>query len=191
MFKDVASKAAALPLIGAAVLSAAFQRICAQEQSRPAVRSEMLVSTAWLEQHLKDNDLIVLYVGRDRSQFDSGHIPGSRFVRLDDLVEQHKDSLNELPSVADLQATFENLGVSDRSRVVLDRRCRRRPGGACLLHSRLPRARRSGGATGRRSENVDCRIAKRRRKKNLPSLARSSVHAFIQTSWSARRKCDT
>ncbi len=119
MFKDVASRASALPLIGAAVLSGAFQRICAQEQGRPAVRSEMLASTAWLEQHLKDKDLIVLYVGRDRSQFDSGHIPGSRFVRLDDLVEQRKDSLNELPSVADLQATFENLGVGDRSRVVL------------------------------------------------------------------------
>ena len=118
MLKDVTSKAA-LPLIGAAILSAAFQRICAQEHSRPTVRSEMLVSTAWLEQHLNDRDLIVLYIGRDRSQFDSGHIPGSRFVRLDELVEQHKDSLNELPSVADLQATFESLGVGERSRVVL------------------------------------------------------------------------
>ncbi len=118
MFKDVTSKAA-LPLIGAAFLSGAIQRICAQEQSRPSVRTEMLISTAWLEQHLNDRDLIILWIGRDRSQFDSGHIPGSRFVRLDDLVEQHKDSLNELPSVADLQATFESLGVSDQSRVVL------------------------------------------------------------------------
>ncbi len=119
MFKDVTSKTAALPLIAAAVLITAFQRVCAQEQSPVTTRSEMLVSTAWLDQHLKDRDLIILCVGRDRSQFDFGHIPGSRFVRLDDLVEQHKHSLNELPSVADLQTTFENLGVSDRSRVVL------------------------------------------------------------------------
>jgi thiosulfate/3-mercaptopyruvate sulfurtransferase len=119
MLNEVTSKAAALPLIGAAVLSAAFPRICAQEQSRARVRSEMLVSTTWLEQHLHDQDLVVLYIGRDRSQFDSGHIPASRFVRLDELVEQRRDSLNELPSVADLQATFESLGVGDRSRVVL------------------------------------------------------------------------
>src|SRR5580698_1296244 len=118
MLNDVTSKAA-LPLIGAAAMGAAFHTIHAQEQSRPAVRSEMLVSASWLDQHLNDRDLIVLYIGRDRSQFDSGHIPGSRFVRLDELVEQHKDSLNELPSVADLQSTFETLGVGDRSRVVL------------------------------------------------------------------------
>jgi thiosulfate/3-mercaptopyruvate sulfurtransferase len=119
MLRDVTSKVAAFPLIGAVVLSAAFHRIWAQEQTRLVVRSEMLVSTAWLEQHLNDRGLIVLCIGRDRSQFDSGHIPGSRFVRLDDLVEQHKESLNELPSVADLEAAFESLGVSDRSRIVL------------------------------------------------------------------------
>src|SRR5579863_3370089 len=119
MLNNVTYKAAALPLIGVAVLSTALQRICAQEQRRPVVRSEMLVSTAWLEQHLNDRDLIVLHIGRDRDKFDSGHIPGSRFVRLDDLVEQRKDSLNELPPIADLQATFESLGVGERSRVVL------------------------------------------------------------------------
>ena len=118
MLNNVTCKAA-LPLIGVAVLSAAIQRIDAQEQTRPTVRSEMLVSTAWLEQHLNDRDLLVLHIGRDRDKFDSGHIPGSRFVRLDDLVEQRKDSLNELPPIPDLQATFESLGVGERSRVVL------------------------------------------------------------------------
>ena len=100
-------------------MGAVFHTIYAQEQSRPAVRSEMLVSSSWLDRHLNDRDLIVLYIGRDRSQFDSGHIPGSRFVRLDELVEQHDNSLNELPSVTDLQATFESLGVGDRSHIIL------------------------------------------------------------------------
>lgn len=118
MLKDVTNKAA-LALIGAAILGPAFYRAYAQERSQPAVRSEMLVSTSWLEQHLNSGDLVVLYIGHDRQQFDSGHIPGSRFVRLDELVEQHKDSLNELPPVADLQATFESLGVGDQSHVVL------------------------------------------------------------------------
>ncbi len=118
MLKDVRNRAA-VALIGAAVLGQVYCPMRAQESSRPAVRSEMLVSTTWLEQHLHDRNLVVLYIGRDRAQFDAGHIPGSRFVRLDELVEQHKDSLNELPPVSDLQATFEGLGVGDESRVVL------------------------------------------------------------------------
>ena len=118
MLKDVAHKAA-LAVIGVAVLSPGPPSVHAQDSDWPAVRSQMLVSTSWLEQHLNDRNLVVLYVGRDRSRFESGHIPGARFVRLDDLVEQHTDSLNELPPVADLQATFESLGVGDHSRVVL------------------------------------------------------------------------
>ncbi len=178
-----------LPLIGAAVLSPAFQRICAQERSRPAVRSEMLVSTSWLEQHLNDRDLVVLYVGHDRGQFDSGHIPGSRFVRLDELVEQHKDSLNELPPVADLQATFESLGVGDRVARGADRRCRGRPGGTRLLHARLPGTWGSRGLAGRRPGDMDCRIAKDIAEKKPALLARTSLRMFSQTFLSARRKC--
>ena len=118
MLKDVANKAA-LAVLGVAVLSPGVFRLRAEESSWPAVRSQMLVSTDWLAQHLNDSNLVVLYVGRDRARFEPGHIPGSHFVRLDELVEQHKDSLNELPPVADLQATFESLGVGDESRVVL------------------------------------------------------------------------
>jgi thiosulfate/3-mercaptopyruvate sulfurtransferase len=118
MLKDVANKAA-LAVIGVAVLGPGLSRVRAQESGRPAMRSQMLVTTDWLEQHVNDRNLVVLYVGRDRTRFESGHIPGSRFLRLDDVVEQHKDSLNELPPIADLQATFESLGIGDDSSVVL------------------------------------------------------------------------
>ena len=112
---------AAIALIGAAVLAPALQGVESNDKTAesPAVKAEMLVSTTWLQEHSADRDLVVLYVGQDRTRFDGGHVPGSRFVRLDELVEQHKDSLNELPSVADLQALFESLGVGDDSRVVL------------------------------------------------------------------------
>jgi len=109
---------AALVLASAAVLGP-FPRTQAQQTSQPALRSEMLVSTSWLQQHLSDTDLVVLYIGRDRSRFDAGHIPGSVFVRLDDLVEQRKNSLNDLPPISDLQALFESVGVGDNSRIVL------------------------------------------------------------------------
>jgi len=111
-----ATAAAVVALLGAAALSSAS---CGAMQNALQLRSEMLVSTAWLQQHLDDRDLVVLYVGRDRSEYDAGHIPGARFLPLDELVEQHKDSLNDLPSVATLQTVFESLGVGNDSRVVL------------------------------------------------------------------------
>ena len=117
MISNLTTKAIFL-VIGAAILTA-VQISPGQEEHRSTVRSEMLVSTAWLQNHLNDRDLIVLQVGPDRARFDSGHIPGSRFLRLDDLVEQHADSLNELPSADDLRETFEALGIGARSRVVL------------------------------------------------------------------------
>lgn len=116
MLKTMAMKAAVVA-IGAAMLSPALQGY-ESPGSRP-LRAEMLVSTAWLAEHAGDRNLVIVYVGRDRNQFDAGHIAGSRFVPLDDLVEQRKESLNELPSVAELQTLFESLGVGDNSRVVL------------------------------------------------------------------------
>ena len=118
MLKATATRAA-LALAGAAVLGPVLNRIPAQEVSQLALRTEMLVSTSWLQQHLGDPNTVVLYIGRDRNRFDAGHIPGSVFVRLDDLVEQRKNSLNDLPPVSDLQALLESLGVGDTSRVVL------------------------------------------------------------------------
>jgi thiosulfate/3-mercaptopyruvate sulfurtransferase len=110
---------AAVALLGAAVLGPALHRLAAVESEPAEVREAMLVSTSWIEQHLHDPSLVLLYVGRDREVFDAGHIVGTRFLRLDEIVEQHKDSLNELPPVADLQAVFESLGVGDDSHVVL------------------------------------------------------------------------
>jgi thiosulfate/3-mercaptopyruvate sulfurtransferase len=118
MLKATVSRAA-LALMGAAVLGPALHHTHAQQTSQPGLRSEMLVSTSWLQQHLADTDLVVLYIGRDRTRFDTGHIPGSVFVRFDELVEQRKNSLNDLPAVSDLQALFESLGVGENSLIVL------------------------------------------------------------------------
>jgi thiosulfate/3-mercaptopyruvate sulfurtransferase len=120
VLKSVTTRAA-IALIGAAVLSPALRGLQTSDKTAqsPAVRTEMLVTTSWLEQHLADRDLVVLYIGQDRTRFDDGHVTGSRFVQLEELVEQHQDSLNELPPVAELQGLFESLGVGDDSRVVL------------------------------------------------------------------------
>ena len=85
----------------------------------PSVRSDMLVSTAWLAQHLNDPNLVILQVSRDRAAYDAGHIPGARFLALSDIAVTRDGLLNELPSAAALKSVFERLGVSDDSRVIL------------------------------------------------------------------------
>ena len=85
----------------------------------PAVRSNMLVSTDWLSQHLADQRLVILHVSGNRTAFDAGHIPGARFVPLSDLVVTRDGIPNELPAPADLKKVLEAAGVSDDSRVIL------------------------------------------------------------------------
>jgi len=85
----------------------------------PAPRPNLLVSTDWLSQHLKDPNLAILEISRDRKAYDAGHIPGSRFVALGDITATRDGVLNELPPVADLKALFEKAGVSNDTRVIL------------------------------------------------------------------------
>lgn len=85
----------------------------------PAVRSDMLVSTVWLSQHLNDPNIVILQVSRDRKAYDAGHVPGARFVALSDIVVTRDGILNELPPAAALKTVFERAGVSDDSRVIL------------------------------------------------------------------------
>ena len=85
----------------------------------PKLRAEMLVSTAWLAQHLQDADLVVLCVAGKPEFYSGGHIPGARFIALNDIAITRDGIPNELPPVADLKRVFESAGLTDRSRVVL------------------------------------------------------------------------
>ena len=80
------------------------------------VHPEMIVSGQWLSEHLNDPKVVILHVGEKRSEYDSGHIPGARFLVLEDFIDG-EDA--ELPSTEKLKAAFEKAGVSDDSRVVI------------------------------------------------------------------------
>lgn len=83
-------------------------------------RSSMLVSTAWLAEHAKDANLVVLQVG-PKAQYDSVHIPGSRSVALSEIslsAAESKLSL-ELPPAARLKAWAEGLGINNNSRIIV------------------------------------------------------------------------
>lgn len=81
--------------------------------------ANMLVQPSWLAAHLYDRNLVILHVGADRTSYYAGHIPGARFLALSDMAAPRNGIPNQLPPVHDLKATFERLGVGDRSLVII------------------------------------------------------------------------
>jgi thiosulfate/3-mercaptopyruvate sulfurtransferase len=79
----------------------------------------MIVSTEWLAKHLNDESLVLLHVG-DKDEFAAAHIPGAQFITTAELSTPRGQGLIlELPPVAQLQATLEKLGVTDKSRIIV------------------------------------------------------------------------
>jgi thiosulfate/3-mercaptopyruvate sulfurtransferase len=81
--------------------------------------SPLLVTPAWLAEHLGDPSLVVLQVAALRGDYDRGHIPGARFVWLNWLAESSPERSFEMPPVKVLKDRLEKLGVSNSSRVVV------------------------------------------------------------------------
>jgi thiosulfate/3-mercaptopyruvate sulfurtransferase len=93
--------------------------LCGAFDTPPSARPRLLIETDWLAAHSADNNLIILHVGRDRSTYDSGHIPNARFLAFDKITVTRSGIPNQLPSAAQLKAAFEKVGVSDKVQVVL------------------------------------------------------------------------
>jgi thiosulfate/3-mercaptopyruvate sulfurtransferase len=85
----------------------------------PQLRKSLVVSTEWLAQHLKDDSLVLLQVG-EKDEYTAAHIPGAQFVTIADISTPRGEGLTlELPPVSQLKSTFEKLGVSEKSRIVV------------------------------------------------------------------------
>lgn len=89
--------------------------------SRPRQKeAPMLVTPAWLAEHLRDRNLVLLHVGV-QAKYEAGHIPGARFV--DFHTNFHYDSpaglTLEMPPADSLRGVLERLGISDDSRVIV------------------------------------------------------------------------
>ncbi|MGE4064778.1 MAG: sulfurtransferase [Rhodospirillaceae bacterium] len=95
---------------------AAFALLLLTAASAP--RESMLVSTAWLAEHLGDPGLVILHVGTPASY--ATHIPGARHMTLADIsvTSEGGGTLEMLPA-AELRLRLSGLGISDRSRIVV------------------------------------------------------------------------
>jgi thiosulfate/3-mercaptopyruvate sulfurtransferase len=85
----------------------------------PKVNDSLIVTTDWLAKHLNDDSLVLIQVG-EKDEYTASHIPGAQLIQIADISTPRGQGLTlELPSVDQLKNAFENLGVSDNSRIVL------------------------------------------------------------------------
>jgi thiosulfate/3-mercaptopyruvate sulfurtransferase len=86
-----------------------------------------LVSTDWLDAHIKDPDLRIFdaswYLpdaGRDpKAEYDASHIPGARFFDIDDISDQRSDLPHMVPPVEKFISRMRAIGVGDGHQVVV------------------------------------------------------------------------
>lgn len=90
---------------------------CAAPAPRPASLPDIVVSADALARGI--DGAVVVHVARDRADYDAGHVPGARFLPLSAVAAERGGVPNMLPPLADVRASFEALGVSDGSHVVL------------------------------------------------------------------------
>ena len=88
---------------------------------------ESLVSTDWLDEHLGEADLIVVdsswfMPASGRSGCDEylrAHIPGARFLDIDQLSDKSNPSPHMLPSAEEFGRAMEQLGLGRDDRIVV------------------------------------------------------------------------
>jgi hypothetical protein len=90
---------ASLIAVAALTLALAMQFALSHRANVLAGNSEsnsMLVSTAWLAEHLGDRSLVIINIG-PRASYDAGHIPGARFIEMSSIAVSGQPLTLELP----------------------------------------------------------------------------------------------
>jgi thiosulfate/3-mercaptopyruvate sulfurtransferase len=95
--------------------------VSARAVSAADSRETLVVSPAWLAQHITDANLVLLHVG-DKAEYDARHIRGARYVAAADIALVDTTGTGntlQLPPADDLRARLSALGISDNSRVIV------------------------------------------------------------------------
>jgi thiosulfate/3-mercaptopyruvate sulfurtransferase len=88
---------------------------------------ESLVSTEWVAEHLGEADLVVVDSswhmpgsGRSgREEYLQAHIPGARFLDIDEVADKSNPAPHMLPSAAEFGRAMEELGIGRDERIVV------------------------------------------------------------------------
>jgi thiosulfate/3-mercaptopyruvate sulfurtransferase len=116
-----------------------FAGLAGAQQPSSNPREALVVTTAWVAQHLRDPNTVVFHVG-DPQKFAEKHIAGARFVEMSDIsVSDHSGMqmpagmtpppepikgpknglILEMPTPEQLRSALEKLGVSDNSKIIV------------------------------------------------------------------------
>jgi len=88
---------------------------------------ESLVSTEWLADHLGEPGLTIVdsswhmpASGRSgRQEYLQAHVPGARFLDIDEVSDRSNPAPHMLPSAGDFASAMEKIGVSSDDRIVV------------------------------------------------------------------------
>ena len=86
-----------------------------------------LVTTQWLASHLEEPDLVIVDASwhmpaTDRSgreEYLQTHIPGARFLDIDEVSDKSDPAPHMLPSVEQFAGAMEKLGIGSADRIVV------------------------------------------------------------------------
>jgi thiosulfate/3-mercaptopyruvate sulfurtransferase len=121
-----------------ALLLAMFVPLAPSRPTSPPVGAhstgdDFVVSTAWLAEHLRDPNLVLLEVGPKES-YHAGHIPGAQFANFHSWMAPHRMDMDmhkeetssgphplnlELPPQARLDSAIDAAGISSNSIIVV------------------------------------------------------------------------
>jgi thiosulfate/3-mercaptopyruvate sulfurtransferase len=112
----------AATILAAALFAARHPRESAASEPAPLKDAPLVVTSAWLAEHLEDRNLVLLHVG-DPNEYPAAHIPGARFVSQRDVStsspDHDKGLMLEVPAADSLRAQLQRLGISNDSRIVV------------------------------------------------------------------------
>jgi thiosulfate/3-mercaptopyruvate sulfurtransferase len=88
---------------------------------------DSLVSTDWLAEHLGEPDLVVVdsswhmpATGRSgREEYLDAHIPGARFLDIDEVSDRQNPAPHMLPDAQEFGAAMERLGIGRDDRIIV------------------------------------------------------------------------
>ena len=80
----------------------------------------LLVSADWLSDHLADPQVVVLHADMQKSRYEAGHIPGARFLDMNQIVWEGDPAWGtEMRSLAEIDNALEMAGVSEGQHMVV------------------------------------------------------------------------
>lgn len=90
---------------------------CLGPRGAPPTRPSLLISADRLSGHSKQDDIVILHVGLDRTGFERGHIPGARYV--DGEIFLAGAGSGDAARIEALTEALRRTGISNESSVVL------------------------------------------------------------------------